>query len=88
MLIDKNCQFYEIFLTHTPPPFSISDRDRIMFLLEVNSILACARDWQSCQSCFHYFSFEIDLGIPVEFHGIEIFTKIKTETKLKLILDV
>ena len=24
----------------------------LCFLLEVNSILACARDWQSCQSCF------------------------------------
>ena len=43
---------YSIFLTHTPPPFSISVREKIMFLLVINGNLARARDWQSCQSCF------------------------------------
>ena len=42
---------YGIFLTHTPPPFSISVWEKILFLLEINSNLARARDWQSCQSC-------------------------------------
>ena len=42
---------YGIFLTHTPPPFSILVREKIMLLLEIDSNLARARDWQSCQSC-------------------------------------